>query len=92
MPDDAKSPDVPRAQLGTAEDLKEVWDRFRAGDVVYCPSDAAPLALAVDGSAGAYRFVCTQCGLASPWFESGPNGMRVRSHASTGSGQPAPDD
>jgi hypothetical protein len=83
MSDDAKSPtDVPRAPLGTVEDLKDAWDSFRAGAVVYCPSDAAPLALAVDGSAGAYRFVCTRCGVASPWFESGPNGMRLRGSAS----------
>ncbi len=92
MPDDAKPTDAPHAPFGTVEDLKEAWDRFRAGNVVYCPADQAPLALAVDGSAGAYRFVCTRCGLASPWFESGANGIRVRSHASTGSGQPAPEE
>lgn len=90
MPDDAQSPDAPRAPLGTAEELKGVWDGFRAGNVVPCPVDAAPLALAVDGSAGAYRFVCTRCGIASPWFESGPNGMLLRGHpgGATGSGAP----
>jgi hypothetical protein len=92
MPEDAKSPDVPRAPLGTVEDLKEAWDRFRAGAVVYCPVDGAPLALAVDGAAAAYRFVCTRCGIASPWFDSGPNGMHVRSPTAAGSGQGAPED
>jgi hypothetical protein len=80
MADAAKPPDVPRAPLGSADDIKAVWDRFRAGAVVECPVDAAPLALAVDGTMGVYRFVCTRCGLASPWFESGPGGLRVRSH------------
>ncbi len=81
MADAAKPPDVPRAPLGTADDIRPVWDRFRAGAMVMCPADAAPLALAVDGTIGNYRFVCTRCGLASPWFESGVGGLRVRSHA-----------
>jgi hypothetical protein len=39
------------------------------------------MALAVDASAVAYRFVCTQCGAASAWFESNANGIRVMGHA-----------
>ncbi len=92
MPDDAKSPDVPRAPLGTTEDIQQAWECFRAGGVVPCPVDGAPVALSVDGAAGAYRFVCTRCGIASPWFESGPNGMRVRGQGSAGSGHTAGDE
>jgi hypothetical protein len=80
MVDAAKPPDASRPPLGSADDIREVWDRFRAGGVVPCPTDSSPLALAVDGTMGVYRFVCTRCGLASPWFESGPGGLRVRSH------------
>jgi hypothetical protein len=60
--------------LGSLEELRALWGRFRSGDVVACPTDGAPLALSVDASAGAYRFVCTRCGTASSWFESSPNG------------------
>jgi hypothetical protein len=60
------------------EGLRACWARFRAGEPVPCPIDRAPLALTVDASAGTYRFVCTQCGVSSPWFESGPGGIRVR--------------
>jgi hypothetical protein len=77
MADAAKPPDVP-APLGTADDLKEVWERFRKGGMVSCPSDKGPMALSVDAAAGIYRLVCTNCGLASPWFESGPAGIRIR--------------
>lgn len=83
MSDAAKPPDASPAPLGTADELKDVWDRFRGGDVVACPSDGAPMALSVDAAAGVYRLVCTRCGLASPWFESGPSGLRIR-----GSSQP----
>ena len=37
------------------------------------------IALAVDGAAKAYRLVCTQCGLASPWFGTTPSGLVFRS-------------
>ncbi len=67
-----------KAGLGSVEELGSVWDRFRAGGVVACPRDGAPMALAVDAAAGAYRFVCTSCGTASPWFESGPNGLKIK--------------
>jgi hypothetical protein len=77
MGDAGKPSDEPRAPLGS-DALKALWDRFRTGDVVACPIDMAPLALAVDGSAGTYRFVCTRCGFATAWFESGPDGVLLR--------------
>jgi len=39
----------------------------------------------VDGAAKAYRLVCTQCGLASPWFGTTPAGLVFRSSTSTAS-------
>jgi hypothetical protein len=77
MPDAAKPPEA----LGTADDLKDIWDRFRTGNPVFCPGDGAPVALSVDAAAGVYRLVCTRCGVSSPWFESGPGGVRVRGHS-----------
>jgi hypothetical protein len=77
MTDGENAPGAPRA-LSSADEVRSAWDVFRAGGVVDCPSDGAPLALAVDASAGAYRFVCTRCGTASCWFESGPQGVRLR--------------
>jgi len=65
----------------TAGELRAGWDHFRSGETVPCPLDGAPLALAVDGAYGIYRFVCTQCGASSAWFESGPNGLQVRAPA-----------
>jgi hypothetical protein len=60
-------------------DLAAAWAAFRAGGIAPCRRDGAPMALCVDGSVAAYRFVCVQCGFASPWFESTPqSGMRVR--------------
>ena len=70
--------DDPAKPLDDAEVLEGIWERFRAGGSVPCPNDAAPFALSVDASVGVYRFVCTRCGLASPWFEAGPSGMRLR--------------
>jgi hypothetical protein len=64
--------------LSTVEAVGEVWDHFRTGNTVACPTDGAPMALSVDGSAGVYRFVCTQCGTSSAWFESGPGGLALR--------------
>jgi hypothetical protein len=74
-PADGEGPPPP---LGTAEEVREAWSHFRGGQTVACPRDGKPLALAVDASAGVYRFVCTQCGVASVWFESGVDGIRVR--------------
>jgi hypothetical protein len=84
MADAKPPPDGPHAPLGTTDEIRPFWERFRAGGVVHCPRDHGPLALAVDGAAGAYRFVCTPCGLASPWFESGPTGLHVRGVAQPG--------
>jgi len=79
---DAATPEGPSGPLSSMEELVAAWMRFRAGDVVPCPNDGASLALSVDASAGAYRFVCTTCGTASSWFESGPTGtIEVRSVA-----------
>jgi hypothetical protein len=55
-----------------------LWEAYRAGNPASCPNDSWPLALSVDATSG-YRFVCTRCGTASPWFEAGPNGILVRS-------------
>ena len=72
------SPDSHPAPLASTDELRTAWNHFRAGNAVLCPIDRAPIALSVDGSVGTYRFVCTQCGAASAWFESGPTGVRVR--------------
>ena len=77
MPDAAKPPDA-SPPLGTAEELAPYWERFRKGGSVPCPADGGPFALTVDAAAGVYRLVCTSCGLSSPWFESGPGGIRMR--------------
>jgi hypothetical protein len=74
MPDPATPPDGSPAPLSSMEELVDAWTRFRAGEVVPCPNEDASLALSVDASAGVYRFVCTTCGTASSWFESGPTG------------------
>ncbi|HEY8042569.1 MAG TPA: hypothetical protein VIF15_22360 [Polyangiaceae bacterium] len=92
MADSSKPPDAAYAPLGSPEELRGVWDRFRAGEVVPCPADGAPLALAVDAAAGAYRFVCTKCGVASSWFESGPSGIHIRGYSPPGSSRGAADE
>jgi hypothetical protein len=72
-PDDAEA-----GTPSTDEALVAAWAAFRACDVAYCPRDRGPMALCVDGAAAAYRFVCVPCGFASSWFESGPQGMKMR--------------
>ncbi len=64
-------------------EIVQLWAKFRAGDVIYCPRDSIGMALAVDGAAKAYRLVCTQCGLASPWFGTTPAGLVFRSPPAT---------
>jgi mono/diheme cytochrome c family protein len=81
MADADKPPDGVPQRLAAANVLQAAWDRFRSGNAVACPVDEAPLALAVDASAGMYRFVCTGCGTASEWFESGLTGMRIRGYS-----------
>jgi len=84
MADVEKSKDGSQG-LASADGLRIIWGRFRTGVVVSCPGDAAPLALAVDGAAGVYRFVCTECGAGSAWFEAGPvGGLRIRGYAHAG--------
>jgi hypothetical protein len=85
-------PSILPVPLGTKEELKDVWDHYRRGAQVPCPADAVAMALAVDAAAGAYRFVCTQCGVSSAWFESGPQGILVRGHSAPGASGAAPDD
>ena len=68
-----------RAQTDLSQEVTaRLWEAFRAGKAAECPNDAWPLALSVDASS-AYRFVCTRCGTSSPWFESGANGVQLRS-------------
>ena len=78
MADAAHPPAGSDAALSSTEGLRAAWDEFRAGGVVLCPCDGAPVALSVDASAGAYRFVCVRCGTSSAWFESDAAGLRVR--------------
>lgn len=73
--------------LSPAE-VTSLWAKFRSGDVVPCPRDAASVALSVDGAAKSYRLVCTQCGLASPWFGTTPTGLVFRNPAGTIPGGP----
>jgi hypothetical protein len=74
----SKSAEASPSQLSSTPELSKIWDHFRAGGIVLCAQDKAPLAVAVDAAAGSYRFVCTQCGSSSPWFDSGPAGLRVQ--------------
>jgi hypothetical protein len=84
MDDPAQPPDGSRAPFGSPEQLRTVWEHFRAGNAVVCPGDGAPLALAVDGTAVVYRFVCTRCGAASEWFESDAAGIRIGGNTNPG--------
>lgn len=76
--DEAKPAAVLFDAPGTVEELSATWDRFRAGGPAPCARGDAAMALAVDAAAGAYRFVCTACGRASPWFESSVDGLKIR--------------
>lgn len=81
--DDARRPTIDAASLYTLDGVRTVWAEFRRGGSVRCPAEGVSMALAVDGFAAAYRFVCPTCGLASAWFESGVNGLRVMDDGST---------
>jgi hypothetical protein len=74
----------------TPEELLVLWDRFRAGHPVPCPRDAGPVAVAVDSVAHAYRMICVRCGAATPWFESRPEGVHVRTGTSSMPAAPRP--
>lgn len=80
MPD---ATDAKHAPLSTIAGLKPVWERFRAGGIAPCPVDGGPMALAVDGSVDIYRFVCVQCGHASPWFEAKLTHLAIKGTAPT---------
>jgi hypothetical protein len=81
--EDVPKPGWDASFLHTLDGVRGIWTRFRDGGSVPCPADGAPMALAVDAFAAAYRFVCPTCGLASSWFESGANGLRVMDDATT---------
>jgi hypothetical protein len=81
--DDAQKPARDAASLHTLDGVRGIWNHFRAGGSVPCPADGVPMALAVDAFAAAYRFVCPTCGMASSWFESGVNGVRVMDEATS---------
>jgi hypothetical protein len=89
---DSPPPAVLPVPLGTKEELRKVWDCFRKGGTVPCPSDGVSMALSIDAASSAYRFVCTQCGVSSAWFESGPHGIVVRGHSAPGASGAAPGD
>ena len=72
------------------EELGPLWDAFRAGKPVLCPREGGAVAVAVDATAHAYRMVCVRCGSATPWFESPPSGIRVRSGTSSMPAAPKP--
>jgi hypothetical protein len=74
---------APESPLLSHAEITKLWAKFRAGDVIYCPRDKYGMALAVDGAAKAYRIVCTECGLASPWFGTTPAGLVFRNAPAT---------
>ena len=78
MTDAEKPLPGPARPLSSSDEVRLAWDEFRAGAVVRCARDGAHVALAVDATAGAYRLVCVRCGAASFWFESDPQGIRIR--------------
>lgn len=78
-------------QLSQAQ-AAQLWAKFRAGDVIYCPRDSAGIAVAVDGAAKAYRLVCTHCGLASSWFSTTPSGLVFRNPPPSFSSEPGHDE
>ncbi|MDB4942546.1 MAG: hypothetical protein JWP97_2080 [Labilithrix sp.] len=78
MSEKGAPPDSPHPAMSHA-DVARLWAKFRSGEVIYCPRDRFGMALAVDGAAKAYRIVCTECGLASPWFGTTPSGLVFRS-------------
>ena len=65
------------------EELGPLWDVFRTGKPVVCPRDGGAVAVAVDATSHAYRMICVKCGAATPWFESPPSGVRVRTGTSS---------
>ena len=68
-------------QLNDDAALAKAWAQWRACDVVICVADGAPVALNVDATVATYRFVCTECGNSSPWFEASADGVQARSSA-----------
>jgi hypothetical protein len=87
MSDQAGKAEASAGKPISTEELLPRWDAFREGKQVVCPRDGGAMALAVDATAHAYRLICVDCGAASPWFESKPSGVNVRSGTSS---MPAP--
>jgi ribosomal protein S27AE len=67
----------------SSDELVALWDTYRAGKPAICPREGGAVAVAVDATAHAYRLVCVRCGAATPWFESPPTGVRVRTGTSS---------
>jgi hypothetical protein len=57
-----------RFQLHRLSTVQAMWTSYRTGTLVLCPEDNSPMAIAIDGVAKAYRFLCTASGLSTPWF------------------------
>lgn len=74
---------APESPYLSHAEVASLWAKFRAGEVIQCPRDAKGMAVAVDGAAKAYRIICTQCGLASPWFGTTPSGLAFRNPTPT---------
>ena len=67
-----------RSRTIPAAEIHEYWARYRAGEVVDCPTkDGSSLALSIEGASKLYRLTCTRCGLSSRWFEVGEGGKLV---------------
>ena len=79
---DPQAPTAPPVPFATRAGLQAVFDLFRSGGVAACPNEGVPMALAVDGAAAAYRLVCTQCGVASDWFEATLGEVKLRDASS----------
>lgn len=78
MVDQGTDEDIAHLTSLPMELVETLWGHFKGGATPACPKDAGPLALAVDGGAKLYRLVCTQCGVASPWFEATSQGIYAR--------------
>jgi hypothetical protein len=83
MSDSAAPASTPFPREISADELLPRWEAFRAGSRVICPRDGGPMAVAVDGVAHAYRLICVSCGATSPWFESQPAGIHLRTGTSS---------
>jgi hypothetical protein len=65
-------------------ETEALWRRFRAGEAIRCPNSGSSFALSVDAATPAYKIGCSECGMASAWFEVTPNGILERPEPSGG--------